>query len=370
MPTIPLLRDQPKRKREYHRTENRELRQKTYHTDQWKNLRAVYFKANPLCECCKAMGKVVEGIDVHHIVSPFTHKEQLNELLIDPENLATLCKEHHSAIHTLRAFRNRERKDPNELAKWIKENQRMYEEYIEAKSSGSTVNIDINDINPKYLLEGGEECRKLIIRQHIDDASEQRKQPVYKFNCNGELIASYNSVTEAKEDGFSGRYDTFTIDKNFYSREMNPVIPSVKYRVYAYSIDAALLGRFETITEAAEHFDIDLSTVSKSISEKRPTRYWLIFSDCELTPEEVAIRKHNAKNRVISNNRVFLPTEQKVLKRVALVDNMGTIIQLYDSTKEAAESNHLPTMQVGRCVHGVIPSCNGKIFKYVYRPDL
>lgn len=100
MPKIPLLRD-TKRKRVD--TPNRLFRQKVYQDKRWKDLRNWYFIKNPLCELCLKEGISKEGEDVHHIVSPFKYKSNLDkvrELAFNKDNLMTLCKEHHSAIHS------------------------------------------------------------------------------------------------------------------------------------------------------------------------------------------------------------------------------------------------------------------------------
>lgn len=57
---------------------------------------------NPLCELCLLEGITKAGEDVHHLDSPFKYKDnpdKVSELAFDPDNLMTLCKQHHSAIH-------------------------------------------------------------------------------------------------------------------------------------------------------------------------------------------------------------------------------------------------------------------------------
>ena len=68
----------------------------------WKRIRDRYIAAHPLCEQCRKEGKLTLAEEVHHILplaEGGTHVE---------ENLISLCKSHHSALHLME--RNRRRK--------------------------------------------------------------------------------------------------------------------------------------------------------------------------------------------------------------------------------------------------------------------
>lgn len=65
----------------------------------WKRIRDRYVKAHPLCERCKAEGKLTPTEQVHHILplrEGGTHREQ---------NLMALCRSCHSKIHAERGDR-------------------------------------------------------------------------------------------------------------------------------------------------------------------------------------------------------------------------------------------------------------------------
>ena len=98
MPTINRLPKKPKTSSR-NETEMRELRAKCYSNTAWRKLRETYLKEHPLCEDCLAEGKVTPATDVHHIKSPFRKGEVNWNLLLDYNNLASLCKEHHGARH-------------------------------------------------------------------------------------------------------------------------------------------------------------------------------------------------------------------------------------------------------------------------------
>ncbi len=99
MPTIKKL---PPKKREQERnwnTETRLLRRQAYNNTAWRQLRNSYLKLHPLCENCLKEGKVVPAEDVHHKRSPFQKGEINWTLLMEPENLQSLCKECHGKEH-------------------------------------------------------------------------------------------------------------------------------------------------------------------------------------------------------------------------------------------------------------------------------
>jgi 5-methylcytosine-specific restriction protein A len=58
----------------------------------WRKIRAAYISAHPLCEECKAQGRLVAAQEIHHIV-PLS-EGGTNEWA----NLRALCKSCHSMI--------------------------------------------------------------------------------------------------------------------------------------------------------------------------------------------------------------------------------------------------------------------------------
>jgi len=58
----------------------------------WRRIRAAYIAGHPLCEQCKAAGRLTPATEVHHVVplaDGGTH---------DDTNLMSLCKACHSSI--------------------------------------------------------------------------------------------------------------------------------------------------------------------------------------------------------------------------------------------------------------------------------
>ena len=97
MPTINKLQPKPKQPRK--QTNNKQVRSKAYNNRRWRKVRDTYFIQHPLCEECLKKGKVTPAEDVHHLKSPFINGEINYTLLLDSNNLESLCKECHSAIH-------------------------------------------------------------------------------------------------------------------------------------------------------------------------------------------------------------------------------------------------------------------------------
>lgn len=78
------------------RKQRMEERGKLYATTRWRKLRLAYLQTFPLCQLCEAAGRVTPGADVHHIHSPFVEGESY---MYEWENLLTLCKDCHGALH-------------------------------------------------------------------------------------------------------------------------------------------------------------------------------------------------------------------------------------------------------------------------------
>ena len=67
----------------------------------WRKLRNAYFMSHPLCERCLLDGITKAGSEVHHIKPISTADDDLTrmELLLNPDNLMTLCEDCHHKIH-------------------------------------------------------------------------------------------------------------------------------------------------------------------------------------------------------------------------------------------------------------------------------
>lgn len=88
------------KKSTYHsNTDMRKLRQDAYNQTSWKKVRKTYLLQHPLCEECLKKGKVTPATSVHHIKSPFKGGETNQFLLLDYNNLESVCHECHSEIH-------------------------------------------------------------------------------------------------------------------------------------------------------------------------------------------------------------------------------------------------------------------------------
>lgn len=59
---------------------------------EWRRLRAQHLRDNPWCVMCASFGKVERATEVDHIIP---HKGD-EALRLDPDNLQSMCKWHHS----------------------------------------------------------------------------------------------------------------------------------------------------------------------------------------------------------------------------------------------------------------------------------
>lgn len=101
MPTIYKPKKQPKQKNDnYHDVERRKI----YDSDRWRRLRAWKYVCNPLCEMCLRENKTVPAEDIHHIVSFMSTDDPVQRtcLAYDYDNLMSLCKTCHQAVHNLK----------------------------------------------------------------------------------------------------------------------------------------------------------------------------------------------------------------------------------------------------------------------------
>lgn len=84
-----------------------------YNNTRWRKLRMQKLMENPLCELCELSGKVSIALEVHHVVpvESVNSPDEITELTYDWDNLQSLCKACHLAIHTeLRRAANKNRK--------------------------------------------------------------------------------------------------------------------------------------------------------------------------------------------------------------------------------------------------------------------
>ena len=76
---------------------------KFYGSKAWKQLRAQKLQDQPLCENCLSLGIVRAATEVHHAY-PFgngINEEEQWKLLLDYDNLVSLCHQCHHAIHAM-----------------------------------------------------------------------------------------------------------------------------------------------------------------------------------------------------------------------------------------------------------------------------
>ena len=74
---------------------------KYYSNKYWHELRNNYYMLHPCCECCERQGIVTPAEAVHHIhkfSAGLTEQAKWN-LLLNENNLISLCKYHHNLAH-------------------------------------------------------------------------------------------------------------------------------------------------------------------------------------------------------------------------------------------------------------------------------
>ena len=85
--------------------EYQEMRRKAYNTMGWRRLRKYHLSQHPICEkCWNDKGVINPGtpehpLHIHHIKSPFSSSGVDMDLLLDDNNLMTVCGECHGLIH-------------------------------------------------------------------------------------------------------------------------------------------------------------------------------------------------------------------------------------------------------------------------------
>ena len=75
-----------------------------YNTSQWHNLRDRYIKEHPFCEVCESQGRVKLAQQVHHKIEFLSGKtdEERWALLLDEDNLQSVCNKCHYEVHNER----------------------------------------------------------------------------------------------------------------------------------------------------------------------------------------------------------------------------------------------------------------------------
>lgn len=97
--------DSPNRRGRMSSEEFQEMRRKAYNTMGWRRLRKYHLSQHPICEkCWSDKGIINPGtpehpLHIHHIKSPFSSSGVDMDLLLDDNNLMTVCGECHGLIH-------------------------------------------------------------------------------------------------------------------------------------------------------------------------------------------------------------------------------------------------------------------------------
>ena len=82
--------------------QRRKERQELYQSKRWKEIRALYYQAHPLCERCLKEGRITPAHDIHHKLSPFAKgltPEEKERRAFEWSNLMAVCVECHIKEH-------------------------------------------------------------------------------------------------------------------------------------------------------------------------------------------------------------------------------------------------------------------------------
>lgn len=103
---MPWINKTPKKPKSttHKETDMRALRKIAYNNTHWRKVRQTYIQNHPVCEECLKEGKVYAGtaddpLQVHHKISPFAKGVIDYDLLLDDNNLETICSYHHGLEH-------------------------------------------------------------------------------------------------------------------------------------------------------------------------------------------------------------------------------------------------------------------------------
>ena len=98
--------------------------QKLLNSKRWRELRARYREAHPLCERCLAEGRVSPTVDIHHrepVESAKTDYD-MQRLCFDWNNLQALCVACHIEVHQQERSHSKEQVQANkqrETQRWL-----------------------------------------------------------------------------------------------------------------------------------------------------------------------------------------------------------------------------------------------------------
>lgn len=85
-------------------------------SSKWSSVRKEHLEKHPTCAVCGKKGRLLMPNSVHHCV-PF-HIDQSKELI--PENLITLCPDHHLLVGHLMNFKSYNINVKTDASIWIK----------------------------------------------------------------------------------------------------------------------------------------------------------------------------------------------------------------------------------------------------------
>ena len=94
--------------------------EKYYSSNQWKTLRNIYYSNHPICEVCEKEGIITPAEHVHHYkkFSSGLNEEARWNLLLNYNNLISLCKTHHEIAHKYMNENNTDKAGIEEILKY------------------------------------------------------------------------------------------------------------------------------------------------------------------------------------------------------------------------------------------------------------
>lgn len=121
-----------KKKEEYQKRKSRDNRykwSKYYQDSKWKSLRELKISHQPICEVCEAEGRAVPAEHIHHIrrFSSGVDEFEKYKLLLDYNNLMSLCLSHHKMAHEIM---NNENKDMVTIGEIVKYDEKLRQAYL------------------------------------------------------------------------------------------------------------------------------------------------------------------------------------------------------------------------------------------------
>ena len=93
---------------------------KYYGSKYWHILRSQYYTSHPICEVCLKLGRIKSADSIHHL-TPFSYGETEDEkwkLLLDVDNLVSVCTPHHQLFHELLRTQKRSRVEIDEVVQY------------------------------------------------------------------------------------------------------------------------------------------------------------------------------------------------------------------------------------------------------------